>query len=395
MRRSSAPRLLAFALALAGLCACATAQPTTASSRKTTTAAAHQVPTMPAHVHLPMPPSVRAMMGGTKVDSLIEGSGIVAQGGGNIVAQGGGNIILNGGGNLTAKRSLLADCAPETTGKDYFTGIMSLALSPYAETVLIINGILDRALAGGLEQDTPKTIDDPRGTGKLTVVLSTTGSVGVLRVAEGTAYHAADQIMGLAFTGPTHGVAVYRSQALDPQLGHLAIATHFDLSAGKVSADGLADPTVLPNAQTSTIYRAHWEFATPAAPTANDPTFTMRVGAFIHDSEKPCNTAPVAVCANFLASGEAAARMGRVLPGNTTISYTRNDGTGYDPSASDADDFFLAKDGSNLDAASASAALEALAPTPGVFPTSYPPDPGVGTPYADPTFAFPDGSGTI
>jgi hypothetical protein len=400
--------LTGVALAL-GACHAVTAQPALLAHKPAAIAATQapvlptQLPVLPTHVHLPMPASLQAVMGGDKVASLMVGGNImvnnggnlISQGGGNVIAQGGGNVIAQGGGNVIAQgrgNYRLAACArPQVTGQSYFYDIMGLVLTPYAESVLIVNGVLQRALAGGITLDTPKTIDDPRGgTGKLSLLLSNSATGAVLRVADGAEFHDANQILAVAFASQMRGVAVYRSLALHPTLGHLALSIRFDLVAGRIVADGLADPTVLPAATSSSIYRAHWEFDAPAQPAPNAPAFTMHLASFSSNAADVCDTGARGVTAKFLANGQGVVRMGRVIPGATKLAFTRNDGKGYDDIASAADDFFMGSNGKQM-LTGAPAALLALAPGAEEFLGNFPPDPAVGQAFADPTFAFPDG----
>jgi hypothetical protein len=354
-------------LTLLALTACTTTGPAVVTPSKkpvATTASARPAPApvLPARVHLPLPASLGAYMTPEAA---------------KIVAQGGGNIISNDGASYG-----LLDCAPVTTNaKDFFTDILGLAIRPYSEAVLIVNGVL--AKAQGLPLDATKVITDPRGAGgKLTMKLS----AGLLEVAEGEVYLPANQILAVSFESATKGKAVYRSPALHPTLGHLAIATKFDLVAGTVSADGLADPTVLPNASDPFLYRAHWDFSAPPDPIPGAETFSMRLAAYLSQKDDPCNSGARGVSANFLAGGQGAVRMGRVLPGEKGLSFTRNDGKGYDPTANAADDFFINADGKPLK--TPTPALTAVVPGADEFNVNFPPDPSVGLPFADPIFAF-------
>jgi hypothetical protein len=387
------PAKLCLAPIVLALAACATGspQPLPVVVHKPVVITATKAPLLPTHVHLPMPASLKAAMGGDKVASLMVGANIMVNNGGNVISQGGGNVIAQGGGNY----ALLACARPQTTGQSYFNDIMSLALTPYAESVLIVNGVLQRALAGGITLDTPKAIDDPRGgTGKLSLLLSNTAAGALLRVAEGAEFHEANQILGMSFATAMRGVAVYRSPALHPTLGHLALAIRFDLGAGHIVADGLADPTVLPAATNTSIYRAHWEFDAPPTAAANAPAFSMHLAAFTSDKADICNTGARGVTANFLANGQGVVRMGRVIPGATQLAFTRNDGKGYDDEASHADDFYMGVDGQQI-LNGAPAALTNLAPAAAEFLSTFPADPGIGQSFADATFAFPDGSTVI
>jgi hypothetical protein len=338
-------------LALVALTACSAngaPTPPVASKKPVATAATTRpAPALPARVHLPLPASLAAYM-------TPEAAKIVAQGGGNY--------------------GLLDCAAPTTNAKDFFTDILGLAIRPYTEAVLIVNGVL--AKAQGMQGS--RTIDDPRGGGgKLDLALD----ANVLRV-----YQGADVIMAVSFDGPTKGAAVYRSPALHPTLGHLAIATRFDLVAGTVTADGLADPTALGDPY---VYRAHWTFLAPPDPIPGAETFSMRLSANLSRKDAPCDAGPRGVSANFLAGGQGAVRMGRVLPGERGLSFTRNDGKGYDPTANSADDFYMGTDGKPMDPAKATPALQAVVPGADEFDVAFPPDPGLGDPFADPAFAFP------
>jgi hypothetical protein len=378
-------------LIAAGLAAgCTLATPAVGPSPKPgpgstkTSAKPRKAPKLPERINLLMPASL----------------GLVAAGGGNLIGPDGATLIGNdaaslvaaGGGNLVAAKAApafrvtQADCPPATTGQGSFLELVRQNASIYVDTAKIVNGILRGAMGAGLAVDEPLTFT-PAGGEQVTAVLEMLGEAdGILHVAAGSAYAADREILSLAFDSATKGRVLYRPLEPRPDVGRLVIASRFDLVAGEVSADGLADGSE-PGGAPGPKSRAHWEFRAPRDAEAGAPAFTMQVAAAFHLPDAPCDSGPRGMTVHFLADGRGAARMGRVPPGQAELAYTRNDGNGYAPEPGPDTAFFLSAKGEELPAPDADDALRAVLPGRDDFYRPFPPDPGVGDPFADPTFA--------
>lgn len=349
----------------------------------------------PERVNLTLPPSLGMVAAGG--GNLIgpDGASLIGNDAGSLVAAGGGNLVAAGGGNAVAPRAfgLLqapTGCEPMPTGSKSFLPLVFLNSAAYVDAVMVANATLRAAREADANAEEPFAVglpNDERGTGMFTP-RGETG--GLLRVSAGEAFDASKLVLSLAYESAQKGRLLYRASSPHEAFGRLAMRMDFDLAAGRVSADGASDATIFPPdkcGKYSPKARAHWEFLAPKA--AGGPVFTMRVAANFAYPGEPENSGARGMVMNFDAKHRGAARMGRVLPGEAELKFTREDGEGYtdDPALHPAA-YFLAATGAQLPPAEADEPLKALLPTLADFPRPFPADLGEADPLAEPIFSF-------
>ena len=384
MRLGSAISLLTAAL-VAG---CALGVPTgstgskaSGATSKAATRAKKKPQAPPERVNLILPPSL----------------GLVAAGGGNLIGPDGATLIGNDAGSLVGPAGAFHllqepvddDCKPMPTGAQSFLPLVYLNSTAYVDAVLVANASLRAARDADPDSDEPFPVALPGGDRGIAFFSARGETGGLLRVADGPVFDASRVVLSLAYESPTKGRLVYRSAEPHEVFGRLAIAMDFDLAQGRVSADGAGDATAFPADKCgvrSPKARVHWEFRAPKKPAAGTPVFTMQAAANFAYPDRPEDSGPRGLVLHFDAKGRAAARMGRVMPGETELKFTREDGQGYTADLAVPADYFLAETGAQVTSADADEGLRALLPQPADFYQPFPGDPGGGDPLADPVF---------
>lgn len=261
-------------------------------------------------------------------------------------------------------------------------------MAVYSQSTKLVDGILDGVTKLNLTPGKPFTFKGADGQ-NLTVQLDVKDGYSVISVGQGTSATGENQIMGMSFTSRTKGKAVFKPQVGTSGMGRFMLATNFDLDAGKASADGYHDTSVITGGQTSQKVRAHWEFESLKGAAAADPSFALKVSAYSHKESNPQDSGIFALTANFLEAGGAAALVGLKTP--QTGDAFRWVPSGENPSFEGDYEkaFYLSTDGKDLDPAQATAALKAIVPAEGSIYEPFPADPSQQDPLAEATFAFP------
>lgn len=257
----------------------------------------------------------------------------------------------------------------------------------YSQSTRLINTILEAVNKTGLQPDRPFTFPDPGNpTGKLTVLLQVRADHAVISIGEGTSATGSAQVLGISYTSRTKGTAVLRPLRNDPGSGRFILATTYDLDAGRASADGAGDSTVLPDAPNKQKMRAHWEFASIKSAPAASPSFTMKVSAALQNQTKPADSGNWAISSQFLADGSAAA-IAAMQTASTAdrLMFVPNDIDQF----LGAHDFYIGTDGNDLATSSASPTLRGILPADDSLYRPFPTNPSHADPFEDPVFTFP------
>lgn len=358
-------------------------------------------PALPERVNLLLPPGLGMVAAGAGNLIGLDGATLIGNDAGSLVAAGAGNLIGNDAGSLVAagagnavKKDAAAlrlaqatDCQPVATGKVVFTQLVETNLSVYAMSVLIVNDVLQKVRAAGIEPDAPLTLTRADGS-KFTALLRSAEAGGVLLVSEGETFDLTRAFVGMSFESASRGRVVCRPPQLDETWGRIAFVSRFDLATGEASADGASFKQASDVGPAKT--RAHWEFRAPRQTAAGGPSFTVHMAANIDFPSYPCESGVRAMSLHFDANGRGAVRMGRVEPGKPDLGFTRNDGLGYVAEPGPDTAFFIGADSQEIEPAKADPAIQALLPgAPDIY-RPFPAAPGAGDPLTDPIFAWPE-----
>jgi hypothetical protein len=310
---------------------------------------------LPTTVRLEMPASVIAT----------GGLNVISTGGLNVIATGGLNVIATGGLNYRTQASSLA-------GLSVFQ-----AAYQYESVTRAIDKLLKELAALTLVPGKALTVKNASGK-TLTVKLDDQGDHRVIAVYVGDKATAEAQVLGLSYTSPKKGRAVWREQEAE---GKWCFATDFDLEAGTVTADGASDLPLAPGSRTEVLDLGHWEFQRYANPGAGK-AFSFKQWVYL---DKPGTGNTQMAMANFLADDRAALLSGgREADGDF---YYFNDITVA--KAGEPHDNYLDKANEATARDAAPAALKAIVPTDAEFEAFAPSNPGTGDPFARAAFSFP------
>lgn len=325
--------------------------------------------------------------------------------------------------SLTLPASVTDVTSSTSSYRTQSLGVFSLAkavqdnLQTYIGSTKVVNAILSdvasASAAGTIQAGTPFSWTDKTTGIQYTALLSTFSDHAVIDIGQGTSATGADQIIGISYTSPTQGTAVFKNLAshYDPTLGRIAFATTFDLTAGKASADAVADNTVLsPEPANAGTGRAHWEFTRMSNANPASPSFSMQAYGFTHAAVATSSNGVAALSTNFLADGSAASVAGLstgdtasfVNASNGTSTATAgswnaflflpNDDTTLSASSNNTatpHDFYMSAQGQDEPKTSANANLQAaVPPDTSIDATKFPADPG-SNPFSDPRYTFP------
>jgi hypothetical protein len=251
-------------------------------------------------------------------------------------------------------------------------------LGIYVVSTELIDDVLATLQETALKPGEPHTFTQDGET--LTVLLETKADHSVISIGEGRSAKGENQIIGISYTSPRKGRAVFRSREPMPGAGRFALETVFDLDAGKVSANGYSDSTMQEDPQEFCV---HWEFKAVSNPPAGVADFTMRASAFFSLPNVADESGVYAMVANCLDDGSAAAILGVQTPalGNAFTLI---------PSSSNGDtSFFLGADGKDMTPAAARSDLKALVPKRQTIYEPFPADPSTMDVLALPIYQFP------
>ncbi len=254
-------------------------------------------------------------------------------------------------------------------------------LEIYLAATELVDAILTALAAVDLTPGKPYTFTEDGDT--LTVLLDLKADHAVISIGEGTSATGENQIIGISYTSPTKGRAVFRSREPMPGAGKFALETIFDLDAGKVSANGYSDTTMLAGNDPQE-FSAHWEFKTRKEPPAGVPWFTVRASAYFYLPGNADESGVYALVANCLEDGSAAAILGVQMP------LTGPDFTLIPSDASIGDvGFFLGSNGQDLSPSVARSDLKRIVPTRQTIYEPFPADPSERDPLVEDDFRFP------
>jgi hypothetical protein len=317
---------------------------------------------MPTTVRLPMPASV------------------VASGGANVIAPGGGNVIAPGGGNYRA----LEVPPPDALAK----GVRDNT-KVYTDQTELIDGILKGLAQLRLPPGKSFTFNDPkRDNQKLTVLLEVKADHALISIGTGDTAKGPNQVMGLRYTNPRQGRAVFHVD--NAKEGKIYLATDFDLDANKASADGALYRTHAAQAEDQ-IVRGHWEFKRNATAGADAPAFEMAGSVAIHKPSKADEDGVFAFAANFLPDATGSFLFGaqNKATGDGFVFLPR-DGVSFFAKPPAEHDFYMTAKGEDMPKDKASAALKAITPADTAIYKPFPENPGTQDPFKDGRFDFPE-----
>jgi hypothetical protein len=291
-------------------------------------------------------------------------------------ALGGGGVIAAGGGNYRVHEA----------GQSLAAGVKGNT-DVYTNSTALIDAILQGISKGRPVPGTSYTFDDPGHPAKqLTVLLEVKSDHAVISVGRGKSAKGPSQLIGISYTSPKNGTAVFKPDDVTPELGKFVLATDFDLEKGTASTDALSDTTGTTSADPHRL-AGHWEFRSDKA----DPqgaVFRMQVAAFIAKPGKDSESGVYAASANFLADGSGAFVAGaQNAATGGQFFFMPSDGLSFGKDAPH--DLYMTADAQDLPATKASAALKAILPTDDSIYKPFPGDPSQGNPYDAKRFDFP------
>ena len=291
-----------------------------------------------------------------------------------------GGVIGSNGANY----ALLDDALPKPSA------FLKLAFAPYVFTTTLIDLLLKGAEAGHLQPDKDYTFPDEQKSGKmLTARLTIATDHANLAVYRGTASDPAKQVIGLTWTSPAHGRAVFHTLPNDGDDKPSAFVTVFDHEAHRAVVDDvIVDPSGDGSGQPSQA-AAHLVVGVPDAP-ASGAAFVVRAQVTIHKQADKVTPTYLGVAANFLpddAGGAMWVAFGNADTGNQVL-FMPVDGTSFGRTPPAPHAFSLDGKANDLPADAAPPRQQVIMPGDGELPSSFPNDPGVGDPFADPRFVF-------
>lgn len=258
-------------------------------------------------------------------------------------------------------------------------------LTVYTESTKLVDAILSAVSGANLPPGKPFTFTGEDGK-EMTVLLELKSDRAVISIGEGKSATGETQVMAISYTSPKKGRAVFKPRQNVPGLGRFVLETTFDLDAGKASANGYADTTVLQGVQDPHKMCVHWEFENIKEPPAGKPWFTMKASAFVSKPNNASQSGVFALTANCLKDGSDAAIVGVQSPfvnGNTFTLVPSNNSNPSDTS------FFLSASGKDLTSTQASASLKAVLPTREMIYEPFPADPSTMDALTLSVFQFP------
>lgn len=253
-------------------------------------------------------------------------------------------------------------------------------LGIYLASTELIDEALKAISEAGLTPGQPRTFTEDGET--LTALLEVKADHAVLSIGEGGSATGENQIIGISFTSPSKGRAVFRSREPMPGAGRFALETTFDLEAGRVSANGYSDTTMLTEADPQQ-FCVHWEFRTNDQPPAGVAPFTMRASAFFSIPQNADDSGIYAMVANCLPDGSAAAILGLQVPRlGSAFALVPSDDSGELG-------YYLGADGKDMAASAARSELKQLVPTRQTIYEPFPADPSTMDVLSLPIYQFP------
>lgn len=261
----------------------------------------------------------------------------------------------------------------------------------YLTATGLVDSILAKVGAAKLVPGRSYTFPDPKQpSGSLTVLLQVHQDHATIAIGQGSVATGSSQVIGISYTDPQHGTAVIHAAQPDGKVGRYYLASRFDLVAGTVSADGVADSTAVATGDAAQQFLGHWEFRRDPAQPAAGAAFTMRAAVHLVKPSRPSDSGLLGLSANFLAGGSCAYLFGVQNAGTgDRFLLMPTDGVSWAiPTAPHA--FFLSAGGDDLARAAAPAALQAIVPGDDDFHRPFPEDPATVDAFGLARFAFPD-----
>lgn len=312
------------------------------------------------------------------------------------------NPVPVGGNPYGVPRSVALPLPASMTGSPTAAGFHTAAaesslaatlrgnVAVYVGSAILIDAILDGAARADLVPGVPRTFTDSKTGQTYTALLQVEADHALISIGQGNQATGSPQIIGISYSSPTQGEAVYRSLTPDPELGRVAFATRYDLTAGTATADGISDTSVFANANPGGEAAAHWVFTKLDSTSAASPSFSMQVSANLDLHGNPTVSGVYALSANFLPDGSAAA-IGGLQTGATgdRFAWWPTDNVSWSTVLPPPHAHYVTSLGGDLPPLDASAALVAALPADSSLYQPFPSDPGQGDPFSDPRFAFP------
>lgn len=321
-----------------------------------------------------IPASVIATGGGNLIGQA--GGNLIGQAGGNLIGQAGGNLIGQAGGNYAVFQA-----PPPLDPK--------MVLENNLETFLLAStlsqAILETAFSVQLIPGVPKTAvtQIPILAGKeVTGLLELKADHAILSVGLGKEAKGPNQILGISFTSPKKGKAVFYG-TMFPNKGY--IVSNFDLDAGTGTSDGF---WTLPT--TGERIATHWEVKKFAG-EANGKAFSIQASRAAFQPFTPDSSGYFGMAMHLLKDDTGVAAFG--IQDKVTqdlFTFIPTDGLLQSNNPGKPYAHYFSTKGEIIAADAASDALKALIP---VEADIYQPFPAMPTldydPAKDPKFAFP------
>lgn len=254
-------------------------------------------------------------------------------------------------------------------------------LEIYVAATETIEEILAELADLNLQSGEPRTFTDDGET--YTALLEVKADHALISIGEGGSAKGEQQIIGISYTSPKKGRAVFRSLTPMEDVGRFALETRFDLDAGEVTANGYSDTRMLSDEEPE-LFNARWEFKQIPKPPAGGAAFTLRTSAFFHMANSPEESGIYALVANCLPDGSAAAILGVQTPeSGADVTLLPSDAQTQDVA------FFLGADGQDIRPSAARQELRQIVPSASTIYRPFPADPSQTDMLAEAPFQFP------
>lgn len=347
------------------------------------------------------------------VRNPLMGANVISTAGGNVIAPGGANVVAAGGGNLQASATTSANpfgmpttvrlpmpasvVAPGGGNYRVFDVPAPDALAKgvrdnthiYTDTTTLIDGILKGVAQAHLVPGRALTFPDPNQKSRnLTVLLEVKSDHALISIGTGDSAKGDTQVMGLSYTSPKKGRAVFHF--VDAHQAKIHLATDFDLDANQAGADGAIDATKATSGDKQLVV-GHWEFNRHPDAKADESAFTMAGSVFVHKPAKVADDGVLAFAAAFLPDDTGAFLFGVQAQGTgDRFVFLPRDGVSFLANPPADHDFYMTAQGADLPKEDAREALRGIVPADSAIYKPFPADPTKQDPFKDARFAFPD-----